>query len=253
MLVLCCILWVLMRTWISTVSIGAACIFSIGAAHFYVLHKNAEQRNFEAVMQEERIQLQQSSSSTRSVSASFVSCPSGTTSNAENCEAQCEPAGGTCTQEGECYSCIVLHCPEGTFTNTCPTNCANGCTEVGGQDDIVCYSCTQTCEEVCKEHGYTSADNDYSEAIEADLQAFSCVSGVRITLQTANIGSCTCTGSYDIVVDETPPSCTNTPCGTVACGEKTTCTVDNTTHTVDCTWNGWEQIGANAFAPRYGS
>lgn len=182
------------------------------------------------------------------------SCPSGTTSDQNACDVQCGSQGGVCLNEDGCYSCVVVNCPDGTHKNECPDSCSDGCDVVGSQHGVSCYQCKQSCTQVCEENGYGPENTDHSNAILGELNAYSCVSGANISIQTATIGSCNCVGLYTLSVDETVPVCSGTPCGDVACGESASCPGGpNETITVNCNWGGWEKIQKHQFKPVIGN
>lgn len=188
----------------------------------------------------------------RQIEDTGPSCPSGTTSQKAVCESQCGPQGGVCVDEGGCFSCVVVNCPQGT-SKECPSNCQNGCDIVGSQHGVNCFQCKQSCEDVCAQNGYGGPNTDHSNSILAELNGYSCVSGASVSIQTATIGSCQCVGEYSLSVDTTPPVCTGTPCGDVACGSSATCADGDTQITVNCNWGGWEKIQKHQFRPKLGN
>lgn len=203
---------------------------------------------FECIAAEEEEDDQEASSSRPQT----ATCPSGQVSDKSICDSQCASQGGTCVQENGCYSCVVVNCPNGTHKNECPSSCANGCDVVGTQDGVSCYQCKQSCEETCSKNGYGPETTDHSNAILADLQQYSCVSGAGITIQTAKIGSCNCIGEYSISVDQTKPVCKGSPCGDVVCGSSAQCADGDTTITVSCNWQGWQKVQKHQFKPVFG-
>ncbi|MBM3231081.1 hypothetical protein FJZ28_02015 [Candidatus Peregrinibacteria bacterium] len=182
-----------------------------------------------------------------------VSCPSGKVTDRASCESQCSAQGGTCVQDSGCYGCVVVNCPEGTYKNSCPSSCVNGCDTVGSQDGVSCYQCKQSCEDVCVRNGYDPPGTDYTNQVLSTLNGYTCVSGASVSITTGTIGSCTCTKSPNVSVNQTPPVCTGTTCGDVACGQSATCSPEpNTTVTVRCNWGGWKDLGNLRFQPVIG-
>ncbi len=195
-----------------------------------------------------------SASSSSSRPQTGPTCPSGTTSDIGTCESQCGPQGGTCSAQNGCYSCTVVSCPSGTYKNECPGSCSNGCDIAAQQSGVTCYKCKQDCETVCAQNNYGGPNTDHSNAILAELQGYSCVSGASVSIQTATIGSCSCVGNYSITVNQIPPVCKGTACGDVVCGGSASCPGGpNETITVRCNWGGWEKIQKHQFRPILGN
>lgn len=183
---------------------------------------------------------------------SSLQCPSGKTSDKDECEDFCDHEGGVCEKDSTgCYSCKVYACPSGT-TDTCPTNCANGCDKVSEQGNKSCYVCKQSCEELCAKNGFTRVGTDWTAYMQEYLTAYTCVSGASAALPTGTIGSCSCSNQPQITVDQTVPVCKGTSCGDVACGQSATCQEGNTTVTVSCVWKGWQPFGVNQLRPVIG-
>ncbi|PIR48636.1 hypothetical protein COU80_02920 [Candidatus Peregrinibacteria bacterium CG10_big_fil_rev_8_21_14_0_10_55_24] len=181
-------------------------------------------------------------------------CPQGTTPDRDLCEDQC-PADGVCKEENGCYSCVVVHCPGGTFRSEgdCQAQCDGSCTVAAEQDGVQCWRCQKDCEDLCEEHGYNPGDTDYTQQILAELNQWQCVSGAGISIETATFnGDCHCSKDPKVTVDQTKPVCKGTPCGDVQCGESASCTEGNTTYTVNCNWGGWEKVAPNQFRPVFG-
>lgn len=200
-----------------------------------------------------------SSSSKKSSSSSSVeeddgpSCVGGTVADKSQCESQCSAKGGTCTETNGCYSCVILNCPDGTYKNECPSSCSAGCDTVGEQSGVKCYQCKQDCKDVCTRNGFDPAGTDYTAEVLSTLNGYTCVSGASVSVTTATIGSCSCTASPKVTVDQTAPVCAGTTCGDVACGQTATCSPSpDTTATVRCNWGGWRDLGNLRFQPIIG-
>jgi len=176
-------------------------------------------------------------------------CPSGHAKNASDC-----PSGSTAIPDDfGCYECSVINCPNGTYKNECPSSCSGGCDVAAEQHGVTCYRCKQSCEDLCAGQNYLRVGKDWSDHIQGILNGYTCVSGANISLQTATVGDCTCSNEPSVSVDQTVPVCRDTPCGDVACGQSTSCSVgENTTATVSCNWGGWKKIDMNKFQPILG-
>ena len=184
-------------------------------------------------------------------------CPSGTTDSKSACESVCDAEGGTCVEENGCYSCLVVNCGPGAFKNECPSTCADGCDVVGQEGSVTCYACKEpqlSCEDLCAQHGFGPESTDHSNAILAELNGHSCVSGAGITIQTARVNDCNCIGDFSIDINTTVPTC-DTPCGVIDCNSSTTCPgpEPNSTITATCSWGGWEKVQKHQFRPIFGN
>jgi hypothetical protein len=179
------------------------------------------------------------------------SCPSDT-SSLHDCQEMC-PGDGSCMPVGgDCYRCQVLTCPNGSTKNSCPTSCPNGCDIAAQEGSTICYKCKQSCEDVCADNDFSQVGIDWSNYIESYISEYSCVSGASISLQTATIGSCSCSNQPSISINTIVPVCKGTPCGDVMCGQSTSCAVEGGTTTVNCRWSGWQKVDVNKFAPVIG-
>jgi hypothetical protein len=184
------------------------------------------------------------SAAASSVERETTSCPTGKTPDQSACEEVCGQAGGVCEKDGNgCYGCTVYECPSGT-EDSCPSDCANGCDEVGDGGKS-CYVCKKSCEEVCADEGYARVGSDWTSYILEYVSPHTCVSGATAQIQIGSIGSCTCSNQPSITINQTVPVCKGTTCGDVLCGQSTTCQQGETTVTVSCKFKGWNAAGEN--------
>jgi len=156
-----------------------------------------------------------------------------------DCQKLCE---GSCFIEANgCVSC--LDCPSGSFpTRTeCRETCSQDCQQ--STTNSACWQCPRGCNETCVERGYEPA-RDYQRQIDDALAEAVCVSGVRIAMSRAQVGSCECTKAPQLTFETTVPVCEDTPCGDIACGSQKTCTgADDQPLIAACRWKGWKEIG----------
>ncbi len=176
-------------------------------------------------------------------------CPQGHARTENEC-----PSGSRAVPDGQgCYECVVMNCPSGTSKDECPSSCSGGCDVAAEEGGTKCYRCKQSCEDLCAGQNYSRVGKDWSDHIQSYLNGYTCVSGASISLQTATVGDCTCSNQPTVTIDSTVPVCAGTPCGDVACGQSTSCSVgENTTATVSCNWGGWKKIDMNKFQPIVG-
>ncbi len=113
---------------------------------------------------------------------------------------------------------------------------------------------SQSCEDVCAQQGM-STQPPSSSSIFQQVQQHRCVSGARIGLPRATIGSCTCYGEPKITIDFTRPVCRNTPCGDVPCDGEASCPCPdkpNCVLTVKCGFQ-WKHAGEYSYKATTGA
>ena len=168
------------------------------------------------------------------------------------------PGGTECTPLGDCFACaakeVIVNCPDGTFKDECPASCSNGCAIAGQDHGVTCYTCKQSCEEVCSENGFQKVGSDWSDHIQNYIEGFTCVSSAQSLISTTTIGDCRCSNPPETTVDETVPIC-QTSCGDVACGQSASCpgSEPNSVITAYCNWGGWRKVDVNQFQPIVGN
>ncbi len=168
----------------------------------------------------------------------------------------CDPPGSPAPQcppillpNGGCGFPVCTNnckCPEGRPCDTTGQDRTIGVIP-GGQTQPT--PTPKSCEELCKERGLTTQQQDFGQFILSQLQQYRCVSGASIrmkgTLTLSGEGfQCKCYSkdNPEVIVNQEKPIC-DTPCGRVPCDGSAQCPCpgkENCILTATCTWGGWK-------------
>ena len=202
--------------------------------------------------------IQESQQGDRCYTCAVPTCPTNTTADQKLCQKQCPGLCNETSKAGNksCYQCFIPHCVNGTFSdqNACQQHCSIGtCVVAGELKGFQCWRCKPDCSKYCPSKGYATAQPDFTDAIESQLNQKSCVKSVRITLASDwRTADCYCysTQNPTITFDETKPICPDTPCGDVSCEETETCTdAEDMTMEITCNWEGWKKVATYGYVP----